>query len=654
MRGEFEAASRPDLVASTDRRGAIGSPPVLPRSVILPVPQPLPPGATDRMGRPALWIEHSPRRIAFQSALTDFLQVLVEGEAAPEWLPTFSERAHDHFEGMFRVTLHGLLLAADPSACAVFLLDNARSVASILPRLVADREGKHVDEVLRESRVYGLARSYASEIWHWAGEVAAEVARESVDAEVRVFPHLLTALRDNILMYTHLGMPSPSELGGYIESLWGVDGANLVTEMSEAEQELCAQWEGVPEWMRTEIGVEPGAAGSVESRWPGLLTKFACSGQKGAPDKRQAQVWEFLQLRLRQYSLLSETAERIVPVERRDHGWRVVGAGDAEPGALLSPDIRPLPLFSTQGTGSTVQRFGLRYDVSNFSSIMASLELMPAVEREAALRRFFFFQRRVQNAARQHGLRLEKYFGDGILFSAPQSAREVLAAAVEIQRAYRQAVDRGMVFAGGIRLAANWGAYRVVAQVGDFDAEATSASEGQLFGPGIVEISRLVGGKVSRDLNEIKKLLNGAGYTREEVDRFFARFEQRHVQVVDDVRESRRFWAYVNPNGTLVNEGIVVTASFLARLLAGVEGAAGRYRETDREFLLLNLARPYSDPLLVGVTHRGFAEFKGLAPIEVFEVVDAREWGDNVQVSGEPDASVNLADFAWLPEPVRD
>ncbi len=600
-----------------------------------------------------MWIEHSPRRIAFQSALTDFLQVLVEEDAAvPDWLPTFSDRARSHFEGMFRVTLHGLLLAADPDACSVFLLENARSVASTLPGLIADREGRQLDEVLREARVYGLARLYAAETWHWAGEVASEVARESVDAEVRVFPHLLTVLRDNILVHTHLTMPQVADLGGYIESLWGVDGAALVEEMAKADRHLCAQWEGVPEWMRRAIGLEPSAASSMESRWPGLMVKFARSGHADAPDPGNAQIWEDLQLRLRQFTVLSEVASQIVPLERQDQGWRAVSAEPSD--TVLPADIRPLSLFSGQGTGLTVQRFGLRYDISSFSSTMASLELMPVVEREAALRRFFFFQRQVQNAAHRHGLRLEKYFGDGILFSARQSARKVLAAAVEIQRAYRQAVDRGMVFAGGIRLAANWGTYRVIAQVGDFDSEATSTAEGQLFGPGIVEISRLVSGKMDRDLTEIKKLLNGVGYRRDEVNRFFARFEERHIQVGDDARESRRFWAYVNPNGTLVNEGIVVTATFLSRLLAAVGGAVGRYREGDREFLLFDLARSRTEQLLVGVTHRGFAEFKGLAPIEVFEVVDAREWGDDIQLLDGPAGSVDLADFAWLPDPVRD
>lgn len=630
-------------------------PPLVPTSVILPRPKPLPPA--DPKSRPTLGlaIEHSPRRIAFQAALKDFLEVLVDeatGAAVTAHAErTHAERARSHYEGMFRATLHGLLLAADQRACGAFLLDNARTVADTLPELIGERTGKRPRRVLASPELYSIARSYAAEIWHWAGEVAGEVARESVEAEVAVFPHLLTVMRDNVLVFCRRTPPEFKDLDGYIQSLWGLPGSELVQAMREAEDRLRLLWREVPEWLQAQLGVDGSQAGDLSARWPGLMLRFAESQDEAAPDPHQAAVWEELLHRLRQHTLLVEIGDQIIVVERQDGRWTEV---DAEVGRQFGADLHPMSLFQTQGTGSTVERFGLRYDITNFSTTMAGLELMPSSEREAALRRFFFFQRRVQNAARRHGLHLEKYFGDGVLFSSTQSARGVLAAAVEIQRAYRQAVDRGMVFAGGIRLAANWGAYRMVAQVGDSDGQPGGSPEGQLFGPGIVEISRLVSGKVNRDLSEIKKLLTGSGYRREEVQRFFGRFEQRHIRLVDDATESRRFWAYVNPNGTLVNEGIVITASFLGRLLGIVDGFVGRHREGGREFLLLDLADRRQAPLVAGVTHRGFAEFKGLAPIEVFEVVDAQEWGEEVHHSGGEAEPVDQRAPSWLPEPIYD
>lgn len=648
-------ASRTPTPASTDAdTQPHGRARWLPTSVTLPQAENLLPAS--QRGRPVLGlpIEHSPRRIAYRAALRDFLEVIVdEATESPGLLAGRADRVRSHYEGMFRVTLHGLLLAADQRACGTLLLDNARAVADMLPDLVADRTGLSREEVLLNPDVYSMASGYAGEIWHWAGEVAGEVARESVEAEVAVFPHLLTLLRDNVLIYCRRSTPQITDLAGYIEAMWGVPGDELLAAMGEAEQSIRDAWDAVPTWARREFGVDGSEFGQLSRRWPGLVARFSASGEEGAPDPHQAAVWEQLLQRRQQFERLAALCDQVIAVERVEGIWTRSGDSGAEP-VRFAPDLRPMSLFSAQGTGSTVQRFGLRYDITNFSSTMAGLELMPGDEREAALRRFFFFQRRVQNAARRHGLRLEKYFGDGLLFSSTQSARAVLAAAVEIQRAYRHAVDRGMVFAGGIRLAANWGAYRVVAQVGDSDGQPAGRAEGQLFGPGIVEISRLVGGKVSRDLSEIKKLLTGAGYRREEVQRFFARFEQRNIRLVDETAESRRFWAYVNPNGTLVNEGIVVTASFVGRLLAAIDGDLGRHREGGREFLLINLADRRDPPLIAGLTHRGFAEFKGLAPIEVFEVVDAREWSDEVDENAGFEKSVDLRQMSWLPEPVYD
>lgn len=638
--------SQLDPAPANGGRGQTDASVVLPASAVLPQAFELTMVDPALLPRQGLAIENSPRRVAFQAALKDFLEVLVlEDIAAPHLLPNHADKVRNHFGSMFQVTLRGLLLSGDQSACSALLLDNSRSVATLLPRLLA---GLAVDDSKSDgaARIYRLGRSYAGEIWHWSGEVAAEVSSESAEAEIAVFPHILTLLRDNVLVYCHVERPQGDALADYIESIWGLPGEELLDDLKRAERALQATWEQVPEWVQAELGLACGDSDGLFAAPRGLMTRFAEIGGEGAPNGAEAAVWETLKLRLLQFDLLAQTRRRIITVDRDKASW--VESDETGGGARFSLDIRPMQLFAARGSGATVQRFGLRYDISNFSTTMASLEVMPAADREAALKQFFFFQRRVRNTARRRGLQLEKHFGDGILFSSAQSARDVLAAAIEIQRAYRHAVDRGMAFAGGIRLAANWGAYRVLA--GPRDSARGDGTDGQLFGPGIVEISRLVSGKVNRDLSEIKKLLIGAGYRQEEVHRFFARFEQRHIQLVDDATESRRFWAYVNPNGTLVNEGIVITASFLARLLAVVDSARGRHREGTREFVLLNLASSGEQPLIAGITHRGFAEFKGLAPIEVFEVVDGQEW-EQVLETAAP-VEIDDSGFTWLPEPI--
>ena len=56
------------------------------------------------------------------------------------------------------------------------------------------------------------------------------------------------------------------------------------------------------------------------------------------------------------------------------------------------------------------------------------------------------------------------------------------------------------------------------------------------------------------------------GYPEAAVNRFFAPLLEHNVDVVDKREEARGFYAYINPNGNLVNEGIVATGPFIARL----------------------------------------------------------------------------------------
>ncbi len=586
-------------------------------------------------------VESTPRRMAFQAALRGFLEVTVRNTAGlVDVFPDQSEKRQKHFENMYRNTIRGLLLAGNDSLPAVFCLHNSLSVATLLPELIAEVLGVTDRDAVDPAVIYSSVRSYAGSIWHWTASAAAEVAMHSFEAEVEVFPHLLTLLRDNVLIFAHAEKPTIWQLGGYAESLWGLPGEQFLERMRSAENALRSMVLTTPEWLRDHL--ELAGEGSLEADWPGVLARFADNGGEGAPSLQEAAVWEELHRRLRQFDILDENRRQVFVVERDQQGWVDTAPRPGAKPVHFAAEQRPMSIFSGESAGLTVQRFGLRYDITNFSSIMASLEVLPTADRETALRKFFFFQRRVQAAARRNGMVMEKHFGDGVLFSSNRSARTVLAVAVEIQRAYRHAVDQGMVFSGGMRLAANWGAYRLVAS-----APAGRELDGQLFGPGIVEISRLVSGKVSRNLQEVKKLLVGAGYQRREVNRFFSRFEQRQINLVDEATETRRFWAYVNPNGTLVNEGIVITAQFLARLIALHRGGVGRFQDSSREFLVMDLSRDTESQLEVGVSHRGFAEFKGLAPIEVFEVVDRQDWGEDTVFE-----AVDQAQFPWLPEPI--
>ncbi len=604
----------------------------------MPAPFSLPVAGGDGSPLRGYVVALGPRRSAFYAAVDEFLGALIDERIGlPAVAPDRPRKAEEHLRRMFQETLRGLLYAGNPKLVDLFLLDHSAEVAA---RLRAP--GQHLEEgdefaTANSTHPCAVARSYSSRLWHWAGQVARDLGSESAGSEFDIFPHLLTVLRDNILIWMHSSEPELPKLGGYVENVWGVDGSSFIDRVQETESEIEREMAATPERLR------PGSRKltRLSRRDLGLEVLWSIATAGGNSDERarfDASICEDIVFRLRQFRLLHEYRRRIIQVRKVGEEW-IAGDRESPTCVHFASGIRPIDFFRVGATGPVVERFGLRYDITGFSSTMAGLEALGAEDRERALRKFFVFQRQVEGTARRRGLRVEKHLGDGVLFSSAGGAGDVLAAAMEIQRSYQHAVEHEMVFTGGIRIAANWGPYRIVGAMGT-DADG---AEGQLFGPGIVEISRLVSGKVSRDLEEVRKLLVGAGYRRRDVNRFFAPFERRHITLVDQSTKNRRFWAYVNPNGTLINEGVVITASFLARVLAGVGSQVQRYRDESLDFVIVDLGTA-DVPLRVGIAARGFAEFKGLSPIEVFEVVDADTWGPDVEFD-----AATLEDFSWLP-----
>ena len=88
----------------------------------------------------------------------------------------------------------------------------------------------------------------------------------------------------------------------------------------------------------------------------------------------------------------------------------------------------------------------------------------------------------------------------------------------------------------------------------------------EFFGPGLVELSRLTTGKAAQEVDEVKTMLLNQGYPEATVHRFFAPLAQKNVDVVDKKEEARTFYAYINRNGSLHNNGMVATGPFIAQL----------------------------------------------------------------------------------------
>jgi hypothetical protein len=163
----------------------------------------------------------------------------------------------------------------------------------------------------------------------------------------------------------------------------------------------------------------------------------------------------------------------------------------------------------------------------------------------------------------------------------------------------------------------NFGYYRLLPMKGTANNERIT----EFYGPGIIELSRLTTGKANKEIEELASFLVAHGYDQAKVQGFFAPLA-RGVDVIDHTQHAREFYAYINVNGHLINEGIVASMSFLQELSNELSSEGQR---------LFRLRSPWGnyfgfDPAVtgleyVGVRLIGMVSLKGLDNVEVGEIV---------------------------------
>ena len=214
------------------------------------------------------------------------------------------------------------------------------------------------------------------------------------------------------------------------------------------------------------------------------------------------------------------------------------------------------------------------------------------------------------------GLTLEKYLGDGAFYSGRQP-RRILAAAVRLQRLYPLFVDKGFPFNKGMRIALNFGEYRLL------PLESNQGPSYEYFGHGLVELSRLSTGKRTQEIDDFKTYLIAQGYKEELVNKFFAPMMRRDAELVNKRDEARRFHAYINQNGALINEGMVATEEFVGRL--GLFPDMRFAKHQGRGWVAFELEEE-GEPVVVGLRKLGIGKFKGLEPLPVYEIIDGADF----------------------------
>ena len=312
----------------------------------------------------------------------------------------------------------------------------------------------------------------------------------------------------------------------------------------------------------------------------------------------------------------------IVQTLRRGIIWMSTTADGENVGSDDTPysrAIRPMNFGRRGVVEPIVYRYGLVYDITSFTETLGEIARGGKGEEQTSYRQMLEFQRELVEITRRHGLQFEKFLGDGAFYTSRRATRSVHAA-IAIQHFYSAQRARGFAFNRGMRIALNYGYYRLLPM--QVASDGTQLME--FYGPGIVELSRLTTGKATKELEEMQHLLLTHGYDQSDVYRFFAPLA-RSANDADAAQQQREFYAYVNESGHLVNEGIVVSIPFLKQLSTEiVEDGQKLYRLRTPWSVYVGFPAAADSGGYLGVRLLGSVSLKGIGAQEIGEIVSLR------------------------------
>lgn len=608
--------------------------------------------ATPIRGFPVL---HSPGLVALSQALAKYVEAEEAVQLAvlrrePSDRQALSRRWERYRRLLAQAVENVTLSSYGRNFPAIFWLHHSLEIARLLkdtPRRVRRLDldtGRRHGETVR----YRVLERYLDRVFSEVYELVTRLSRDTEEVEDELFPRLLTRLKDNVLLLTedHVSYDL-GELAGYFQGYLGLDGRDFRRRLAAVEAwhgerlrddpELAAMVRHLlPATGAAEVDSDP--ARSLLARrgyLPYLSSRQDYRGAQrsaGLLDAAQVGVWEGLLVKLKEFELIHGLRRMIVPAKsaaersqliHRGSAARAIGAAEL----ILSQATRPLDFLAPWVVDPQVARFGLIYDITDFSEIVTLLRRSGSEQQDESFRKMFRLQRRIHRVAQARRLRLEKYLGDGAFYSARQ-ATGLLASAIHVQRIYRRALAEGFPFDRGMRVALNFSQYRLIPIATSRPGEAERY---EFFGHGVIELSRLTTGKATREIEDLKTMLITQGYPETTVQRFFSPLLHRDVDLVEKGESARRFYAYINRNGHLVNEGIVATEPLVRALRHELAGAPlSRLVEGARSYIVLRVDEGVaSEPLVVGIRRLGQASLKGLERLPVFEVVDGADWRED-------------------------
>ena len=348
----------------------------------------------------------------------------------------------------------------------------------------------------------------------------------------------------------------------------------------------------------------------LDTRFQNFL--FEQNAIQSAVTREDREQFQLIARRLREFAILNQL-RRGITMMTVTADKQIVSADKRA--TAYSRSTRPMDFGRPGVVDPMVHRFGLIYDISNFTETLGNIRRGGRKEEISSYRQMLLFQRKLDSIAGRHLLQFEKFLGDGAFYTTRRALR-LIRAAVEIQRCYADVRRKGFAFNKGVRIALNFGYYRLLPMKGSGNERIT-----EFYGPGIVELSRLTTGKATREIDEFASFLLTHGYDAAKVQAFFAPLA-RGVDVIDHTQHAREFYAYVNNSGHLVNEGIVASFPLLQELsneLASEGQQLFRLRAPWATYI--GFAPSLMGLEYIGVRLIGMVSLKGLDQVDVGEIV---------------------------------
>lgn len=577
---------------------------------------------------------------ALREALIQYLDAEEEAQLAVVCRQPFSRGSYSAAWGRYQKLLVQAAENATMSSYgrnypAVFWLmhslDAARRLKEVPRRILrVDLElGRRQGDQIK----YRVFEKYRGQVRLVVYEALSRLAADIEDIGQDLVPAILQRMFDNVLIFTEDHISADlAELASYLTGFLGVDARDFRQRFERlAEWHAASQREDVELKATTVhlLGLDPDANPRGLLFRSGYVSFLAARRSYRSNElllPAQVELWESLLLKLKEFEVFDSLRRLILPV-RPEGDCFIFKAGGldrtwiGQRQLLLSSSTRPLDFLSPSVIEPLVHRCGLIYDITSFSEVVSHLRRAGQETQEQAFRQMFRFQRRINRTASSYRLQLEKYLGDGAFYTSRNPASALLCA-IHLQRLYRLALSSGLPFNQGMRIGLNFGHYRLIPIQGATDGEPERY---EFFGHGVVELSRLTSGKNAQELDEIKNILITYGYPQPTVLKFFEPLAGRNLDLIDKDEESRAFYAYVNRNGSLINEGIVATAEYLGQLVKVLgDHAIHQCRQGNRSYAILTFD-DNGTSLPLGLRKLGVARLKGLDQLPVYEIIDAAE-----------------------------